>query len=57
MGPGIDTWKAKELTLDLMKNLSKAMANISKAMGGGRGSPTDSPTFKIDIENMRGYVN
>jgi hypothetical protein len=41
----------------LMKNLSKAMANISKAMGGGRGSPTDSPTFKISIENMRGYVN
>jgi hypothetical protein len=36
---------------DLMKNLPKAMANISKAMGGG-GTPTDSPTFKI---SMREY--
>ncbi|MDQ6668969.1 MAG: hypothetical protein M3Y53_12195 [Thermoproteota archaeon] len=36
---------------DLMKNLPKAMANISKAMGGG--SPlTDSPTLKI---SMREY--
>jgi hypothetical protein len=31
----------------LMNNLTKAMANISKAMGGGRGSPTDSPTLKL----------
>lgn len=35
---------------DLMKNLPKAMANISKAMGGG--ALTDSPTFKI---TMREY--
>ena len=35
---------------DLMKNLPKAMANISKAMGGG--ALTDSPTFKI---SMREY--
>ncbi len=36
---------------DLMKNLPKAMANISRAMGGG-GTPTDSTTFKI---SMREY--
>ena len=35
---------------DLMKNLPKAMANISRAMGGG--ALTDSPTFKI---SMREY--
>jgi|SRR5881396_3021083 len=36
---------------DLMKNLSKAMANMSRAMGGG-GTLTDSPTLKI---SMREY--
>jgi len=36
---------------DLMKNLPKAMANMSKAMGGG-GALIDSPTFKI---SMREY--
>jgi hypothetical protein len=36
---------------DVMKNLPKAMSNISKAMGGA-GPPTDSPTFKI---SMREY--
>ena len=36
---------------DLMKNLPKAMANISRAMGGS-GPLTDSPTFKI---SMREY--
>jgi hypothetical protein len=36
---------------DLMKNLPKAMSNISKAMGGG-GALTDSPTLKI---SMREY--
>ncbi|MFY9870899.1 MAG: hypothetical protein WAK17_14375 [Candidatus Nitrosopolaris sp.] len=36
---------------DLMKNLPKAMGNISRAMGGG-GPLTDSPTFKI---SMREY--
>ena len=35
---------------DLMKNLPKAMGNISKAMGGG--PLTDSPTFRI---SMREY--
>jgi hypothetical protein len=35
----------------MMKNLPKAMSNISQAMGGG-GTPTDSPTFKI---SMREY--
>ena len=36
---------------DLMKNLPKAIGNMSKAMTGG-GFPTDSPTFKI---SMREY--
>jgi hypothetical protein len=36
---------------DLMKNLPKAIGNISRAMGGG-GVLTDSPTFKI---SMREY--
>jgi len=36
---------------DLMKNLPKAMGNISRMMGGA-GGPTDSPTFKI---SMREY--
>ena len=38
---------------DLMKNLPKAMGNISRAMGGG-GPLTDSPTFNISmrIEDM-----
>jgi hypothetical protein len=39
---------------DLMKNLPKAMANISRAMGGGGGAFTDSPTFKI---SMKEYEN
>jgi hypothetical protein len=34
-----------------MKNLPKAMSDISRAMGEA-GPPTDSPTFKI---NMREY--
>ena len=40
---------------DLMKNLPKAMANMSRAMGGG-GALTDSPTLKISMreyEDMR----
>lgn len=32
---------------DLMKNLPKAMGNITKMMGGG---PTDSPTFKVTMK-------
>jgi hypothetical protein len=47
-GPNMMAFTSPE---DLMKNLPKAMANISKAMGGG-GTPTDSPTFKI---SMREY--
>jgi hypothetical protein len=33
---------------DLMRNLPKAMSNISKMMGGG--GVTDSPTFKISMK-------
>ncbi len=33
---------------DLMKNLPKAMGNISRMMGGG--GATDSPTFKISMK-------
>src|SRR6266702_5493896 len=44
---------------DLMKNLPKAMGNLSRAMGGG-GALTDSPTFKIsrrEYEEMAGKVD
>lgn len=34
---------------DLMKNLPKAMGNISKMMGGG-GILTDSPTFRMSMK-------
>jgi hypothetical protein len=47
-GPNMMAFTSPE---DMMKNLPKAMANISKAMGGG-GTLTDSPTFKI---SMREY--
>ena len=33
---------------EMMKNLPKAMSNISRAMGGA-GPPTDSPTFRITM--------
>ncbi len=46
-GPNMMAFTSPE---DLMKNLPKAMANISRAMGGG--TLTDSPTFKI---SMREY--
>src|ERR671923_2815230 len=36
---------------DLMKNLPKAMANISKMMGGGPVGMTDSPTFKMSMKD------
>ena len=39
---------------DLMKNLPKAIGNMSKAMTGG-GFPTDSHTFKISMREIRGY--
>jgi hypothetical protein len=42
-GPDMMAFTSPE---DMMKNLPKAMANISKAMGGG-GPLSDSPTFKI----------
>jgi hypothetical protein len=47
-GPNMMAFASPE---DLMKNLPKAMSNISRAMGGA-GPPTDSPTFKI---SMREY--
>jgi hypothetical protein len=46
-GPNMMAFTSPE---DLMKNLPKAMANMSRAMGGG--ALTDSPTFKI---SMREY--
>ena len=46
-GPNMMAFTSPE---DLMKNLPKAMSNISRAMGGG--GLTDSPTFKI---SMREY--
>jgi hypothetical protein len=48
-GPNMMAFTSPE---DLMKNLPKAMSNIGKAMGGGGGFPTDSPTFKT---SMREY--
>src|SRR5436309_10709323 len=47
-GPNMMAFTSPE---DLMKNLPKAMANVSNAIGGG-GPLTDSPTFKI---SMREY--
>jgi hypothetical protein len=43
-GPNMMAFTSPE---DLMKNLPKAMSNIGKAMGGGGGFPTDSPTFRM----------
>jgi hypothetical protein len=47
-GPNMMAFTSPE---DLMKNLPKAMANMSRAIEGG-GAVTDSPTFKI---SMREY--
>ena len=47
-GPNMMAFTSPE---DMMKNLPKAMGNLSRAMGGG-GMLTDSPTFKI---SMREY--
>jgi len=47
-GPNMMAFTSPE---DMMKNLPKAMSNISKAMGGA-GPPTDSTTIKI---SMREY--
>jgi len=46
-GPNMMAFTSPE---DMMKNLQKAMGNISKVMGGG--GLVDSPTFKI---SMREY--
>jgi hypothetical protein len=47
-GPNMMAFTSPE---DLMKNLPKAMGNLSRALGGG-GPLADSPTFKI---SMREY--
>jgi hypothetical protein len=46
-GPNVMAFTSPE---DLMKNLPKAMGNISKMMGGAGGPLTDSPTFKISMK-------
>jgi hypothetical protein len=46
-GPNVMAFTSPE---DLMKNLPKAMGNISKMMGGGGGIITDSPTFKMSMK-------
>jgi len=46
-GPNMMAFTSPE---DMMKNLPKAMGNLSRAMGGGM--LTESPTFKI---SMREY--
>ena len=48
-GPNMMAFTSPE---DMMKNLPKAMANISRAMGGAGGTNTESPTFKV---SMREY--
>ena len=44
-GPNVMAFTSPE---DLMKNLPKAMSNISKMMGGG--GISDVPTFKISMK-------
>lgn len=46
-GPNVMAFTSPE---DLMKNLPKAMGNISKMMGGGGSGLTDTPTFKISMK-------
>jgi hypothetical protein len=46
-GPNVMAFTSPE---DLMKNLPKAMGNISKMMGGGGCIITDSPTFKMSMK-------
>jgi hypothetical protein len=41
---------------DMIKNLPKAMSNISRAMGGGGGTPTDSPKFKMSMREYKDMV-
>ena len=45
-GPNVMAFTSPE---DLMKNLPKAMGNISKMIGGG-GPLNDSPTFKMSMK-------
>ena len=44
-GPNVMTFTSPD---DLMRNLPKAMSNISKMMGGG--GVSDSPTFKVSMK-------
>jgi hypothetical protein len=44
-GPNVMSFTSPD---DMMRNLPKAMSNISKMMGGGGGS--DTPTFKISMK-------
>jgi hypothetical protein len=48
-GPNAMAFTSQE---DLMKNLPKAISNISKMMGGGGAAAgmTDSPTFKMSMK-------
>jgi hypothetical protein len=46
-GPNAMAFNSPE---DLMKNLPKAMSNISKMMGGGAAGMTDSPIFKMSMK-------
>jgi hypothetical protein len=45
-GPNVMAFTSPE---DLMKNLPKAMSNITNMFGGG-GAMNDSPTFKVTMK-------
>ena len=46
-GPNVMAFTSPE---DLMKNLPKAMSNITNMFGGGGSSMSDSPTFKVTMK-------
>src|SRR5919106_2089225 len=46
-GPNVMAFTSPE---DLMKNLPKAMSNITNMFGGGAGALSDSPTFKVTMK-------
>jgi hypothetical protein len=46
-GPNVMAFTSPE---ELMKNLPKAMGDISKMIAGGGGGLTDSPTFKMSMK-------
>src|SRR5918911_2506132 len=46
-GPNVMAFTSPE---ELMKNLPKAMGDISKMITGGGGGLTDSPTFKMSMK-------